>query len=120
MNNLLRDIYAIQHNVTGRIYVGITEDVGKRVQHHFSALKGNKHINLLMQKDYNQYGFDYSVFILECDVPLKDRWKEKFYIHALNTDDPDIGYNTHDPSATRIKGWRYVDGCPKPNKKGDK
>ena len=112
----LLDIYAIQHNVTDRIYVGITEDVGRRVKLHFSELKGHRHHNYEMQKDFDEFGFDYSVFVLEFSVLPGNRWKERYYIETLHTDDPAIGYNGNDPRYARSKtkeGWRFVEGFPR-------
>lgn len=110
------DIYAIQHNVTGRIYVGITENVDRRVKAHMADLRKHRHINYALQEDYDKYGYDYSVYILEFNVLRQDRWKEKYYIEILNTDDDRIGYNGRDPRYSKAKGdagWRFADGTPK-------
>ena len=58
-------IYAIQHNKTKKIYVGIARDVEARYFQHISELRANQHRSTEMQHDYNKYGDDYSVFILE-------------------------------------------------------
>lgn len=58
-------IYAIQHNVTKKIYIGKSKNVYKRYEQHLSALRHKNHTSLEMQKDFNEYGEDYSVFVLE-------------------------------------------------------
>lgn len=93
-------IYALQHNPTGRIYVGRTQDLESRIKAHLTALKGGKHHNELMQEDYNKSGDDYSLFVLdEFDgSPYPDvRDSEQGWMDKLNTGDTRIGYNYKDP-----------------------
>lgn len=114
----MKVIYAIQHNVTGKVYIGITHDPKCRMQQHFIKLKEHTHYNSAMQEDCDRYGFDYSVFILETDVQVHEAYKERYYIETLHTDDPNIGYNGSDPKFQGHGRWRYVEGFPKLNKKG--
>lgn len=114
----MQTIYAIQHNPTGRVYIGITDNVKVRMRIHFSSLKGHNHYNHAMQEDCDRYGFDYTVYLIETNVPDKDAYKERYYIETLHTDDPDIGYNGHDPKFQGKGRWRYAEGFPKFNKKG--
>ena len=93
-------IYALQHNPTGRIYVGRTKDLETRIKAHLSALKGGKHPNELMQEDYNEYGDDYSLFVLEQfkgspDPDVKE--SERGWMDKLNTGNRRAGYNYKDP-----------------------
>lgn len=89
-------IYAIQHNVTGRVYVGRTKNLEQRYFTHMTKLRTHTHTSPIMQKDFDEYGEDYSVFILErTSENLKGnefRWME-----LLNTNNPEIGYNGQDP-----------------------
>ena len=71
-----------------------------------------------MQKDCNDYGFSYKVFVLETEIPPLDYWKERYYIETLGTNDPIVGYNDNDPHFTHTKyQWRYAEGTPKLNEK---
>lgn len=119
MGSKPKTIYAIQHDVTGRVYIGITDHLRWRLQTHFDELKAGKHSNKAMQKDCDEYGFGYSVFVLENDVPPERWWKERYYMETMHTDDPDIGYNGSDPMFKNCKSrWRFAQGYPKLNKKG--
>lgn len=114
----MKAIYAIQHNPTGKVYIGITENLKFRLGAHFSSLKEQTHSNRAMQEDCDQYGFDYSVFLIDTNVQDRDMYKERYYIETMHTDDPDIGYNGNDPKFQGKGRWRYVEGLPKLNKKG--
>ena len=113
----LRYVYAIQHNVTGRIYVGSAKDVAYRYRSHLSQLRHGRHKNSEMQRDYNEHGESYSVFILAIikrpeDCRLEFKWMDK-----LKTYDPRIGYNQRDPHYRRNDGFQvpYVGGIPMTN-----
>lgn len=58
-------IYAIQHNVTKKMYIGKTKDVYKRYYQHLCELRLGKHRSPEMQEDFNKYGKDFSVYVLE-------------------------------------------------------
>lgn len=53
-----RTIYAIRHNVTGRVYVGSSAAPIKRIRSHLNALRRGKHNNSAMQSDFDLYGDD--------------------------------------------------------------
>ena len=72
-------IYAIQHNKTKRMYIGTTSDLPKRYKGHIVALLKHKHHSKLMQEDFDKFGGDYSVYVLEEFVKPKER------IHAYGT-----------------------------------
>lgn len=97
----IRTIYAIQHNVTGRIYVGRTyRRTEERIEQHMQDLRAHRHTNQLMQADYDAYGADYTFFELE-KVPYEDADKEIEWMDKLNTGDPKVGYNCRDPHFRR-------------------
>lgn len=94
-------IYAIQHKDTKRIYIGCTGNTS-RIKKHLGALRAGSHKNELMQKDYNTYGENYSIHILDI-VKDRDRtFREKYWMHYFNTYDPDVGYNYKDRMARKI------------------
>ena len=98
-----RTIYAIQHNVTKRIYIGSSCRLKDRYKNHIYALRTGKHSNEDMQSDYDQYGEDYSVFALEEVCKYDDRSKEYEWMKKYKTHQRGIGYNYNDPAFTRSK-----------------
>lgn len=93
-----RIIYAIQHNPTGRVYIGSSCDGSSRIASHMSMLRTGKHPNKMMQADFDKFGDDYSVCFLDVVVNPIDRNKEFLWMDALNTRDPENGYNGGDHS----------------------
>lgn len=104
--NFPRVVYAIRHEPTGKIYVGSTSKLCDRLSNHFTALKGGYHKNEAMQRDYNEHGFSYTVFILDFVSDFQDRNKEFLWIDALGTRNPDAGYNAGDNSKTAESSLR--------------
>lgn len=107
-----RLVYALRHNPTKRIYVGSSADPAKRIGSHFGLLKNGKHPIAQMQKDYNDYGGDYSVFLIDEIEGMQDRGKEYLWMLKLDTKNPEHGYNAQD------KGWQggldYIKEFPVP------
>lgn len=112
-------IYAIQHCQTGRIYVGRTIWLDGRLKAHFSALKNNAHPNELMQSDYNEFGNDFEVFVLEVvenEYPAR-RDAEHKWMDKLGTGDPRVGYNYKDPYFVHRGSVPEISpGIPVPNR----
>lgn len=96
-------IYAIQHNVTKRIYVGCTETTG-RIRSHFVTARRKKHIVPLVNEDCEKYGFNFTAYMLEVvpDENGKDAYAaEQKWMHYFNTGDPKYGYNYRDKKAMK-------------------
>lgn len=112
-----REVYAIQHIATGRIYVGSSANLEQRLRDHMNALKSGKHPNKMMQEDYDNYGGDYEFFVLEKITEFVDRSKEYDWMEKLNTGNPEVGYNSRDPYFTRQPQWipEITPGVPTPN-----
>lgn len=111
-------IYAIQHCQTGRIYVGRTNWLDRRLKAHFNSLKNNTHPNELMQSDYNEFGNDFEVFVLEVveDKYPTRRDAEHKWMDKLGTGDPKVGYNYKDPYFTHQSPVPEISpGIPIPN-----
>jgi len=49
-------VYAIRNNITGRLYIGSSKNLKKRIVKHFSDLRLGIHHNGYLQDDYVQYG----------------------------------------------------------------
>ena len=112
-----RVIYRIQHNETGRIYIGSSQDLESRIRSHIYMLRSGTHHNALLQKDFDEYGEDYTVFEIETIDTAKERDREYYWMEKLHTDDPIIGYNGKDPHFTRGKKLviEVTKGVPVPN-----
>ena len=87
-------IYTITNTFNGKIYVGYSKNLRKRKNEHLSALRNNRHDNLLLQRVWNKYGQDSLLFEIleECEerflVSLEHYW-----CTILNTHDRNYGYN---------------------------
>lgn len=103
-----REIYAIQHNKTKRIFIGQSENAGMVIRNRIARLRNNNDTCELMQKDFNDFGEDYSFFILESFDPYSDgnrlsMWLIKYPEEQL--------YNApRKKAAIEIK---FSDGAPK-------
>lgn len=89
-------VYAVQHKVTKKMYIGITNNLESRYGSHLSLLRNNKHHSALMQKEYNEHGGLYDVFILDEVNSYSDRYKEYEWMRYYKTQDERYGYNAQD------------------------
>lgn len=113
-----RDVYAIQHNVTGRIYIGSTSvNVNERYRQHMGLLRSGKHSNKEMQRDFYEFGEDYTLFVIDKIADYEHRSLEQVWMEKLKTYDNRIGYNGNDPFFRNRKTEiiPYSDGFPIPN-----
>ena len=102
-------VYAIRHNKTGRMYVGCSQHIQGRFRNHMNQLKNRKHKSAEMQKDFDEYGADFSVIELEktvdCRVHLGNRYfplymlEELKWMRRLGT--VENGYNKQDRMARK-------------------
>lgn len=96
-----RTIYAIRHNVTQRIYIGSSFNYEHRVQSHLWALRGHRHPVEDMQKDFEEFGDDYTISVLEENIDHSNRHKEYEWMEK-------------NQSYVREKGYNYKDYCNRP------
>lgn len=90
----MKTVYAIQHNTTKRIYVGISKNPEMRIKKHLYALIQGTHTNKELQKDYDRFGAEYSFYILEEDIEdEKALLRERQWINTLRTNEIYRGYN---------------------------
>lgn len=89
-------IYAIQHNKTKRIYIGSTRDVDKRYRNHIYQLRKGNHSIEDMQKDFDEFGEDYSLHILDEITTPEERAKEYRYMEEYQSYVRGVGYNYKD------------------------
>lgn len=90
---MLKIIYAMQHNVTKRIYVGTCRNIDCRLKKHMHDLLRGVHTNKELQNDFDKYGMEFSFYILE-EVEEKYRMKaERAWQNALRSNEIKTGYN---------------------------
>jgi hypothetical protein len=132
MRTIFSYVYAIQHNKTKRIYVGTSSKPETRYRAHISSLKRNEHKIETMQDDFNQYGEDFSFFILEKveharvytsygSCIASEHKAEYEWMRKLGTTKKEIGYNYKDRAAILYAknclfghDIPYVEGVPTP------
>lgn len=87
-----KGIYKITNLQTGKVYVGLSNNINRRWIKHRSELKNNCHINSHLQKSYNKYGkenFKYEILELCSEeelVEFEKKWikKEDSYNNGYN------------------------------------
>ncbi len=95
--NFPRKVYAIRHNVTGRVYIGSSCRVDKRFNQHINALRSHRHPVEDMQADFDQYGEDFTMTILEHVATNADRDREYDWMKKNQSYVRGVGYNYKDP-----------------------
>lgn len=93
---LPREIYAIKHNVTKRIYVGSSANPKRRFATHLSTLRNGNHIVEDMQRDFDEYGEDFTFIILGTISKHEDRHREYEVMSFLESNTRGKGYNYKD------------------------
>lgn len=91
-----RVVYAIRHIPTGKIYVGSTANISIRLIQHLTSLWRGDHPVDSMQIDFDKYGDGYEVYLLDSIAGMGERYKEYLWMDALNSRDPESGYNVKD------------------------
>ena len=99
-------IYAIQCVENGKVYIGRTQNLSRRIKQHWQE-KGNmarlmdtsdKKFGIVRPQfvqDFHKYGKDgFFIYVLEEDVsPENCDDREMFWIDEYNSTDPRFGYN---------------------------
>lgn len=95
----IKRVYMIRHNATGRMYIGSSVDVEKRIQNHFVMLRAGKHHVEDMQQDFDKYGDDFTVSVLgevgNSNLRLEIEMMDKYQSTIRG-----VGYNYKDPHVT--------------------
>ena len=97
MKEALCGIYCIENIINNKKYIGLSRDIHRRWREHKNCLKGNRHVNIYLQREWNIYGeeaFNFSIIVLCNADELCD--KEKYYISKYHTLSHENGYNMTD------------------------
>ena len=90
---MITGIYKITCRKNGKVYIGQSEDIGRRKTEHWTALLKGKHPNSRLQKDFKEFGRSFAFEVVEiCAVPLLNE-RELFWIKEYKATDPAYGYN---------------------------
>ncbi len=81
-------VYAIEHNVSGRKYVGSSKDIATRFRDHLRDLKKNKHHSDRLQNAWNKYGAEAFSFRILVECPESQlRAVEQEWINSHQRDE---------------------------------
>jgi group I intron endonuclease len=92
-------VYKITNLVNGKIYVGKTSDVDKRLSRHFKIAESKEEkAYQYLHRSINKYGSNnFVIEVLEDKLTEVDAFEmEKFWIKELNSKDPSVGMNLTD------------------------
>ena len=91
-------IYLLKNNKNGKVYVGKTRQFKERKYAHLANLRAKRHVNKMLQEDYNEYGEDAFIFeIAEETNSFFLNFEEQQWMLKLKTYDFKYGYNCKDP-----------------------
>ena len=107
-------VYAIQHNVTKRMYIGSSREPETRCNAHLYSLRNGNHPVELMQSDYDNHGENYSFFLLDEITDYFEKAKEREWMCKYKTYDKNYGYNYNDPMFSRRKNREIAFRTDKP------
>ena len=80
-------IYKITNKITGKSYIGASENVEKRWSRHKSDLRKNNHHNPPLQKSWDKYGENnFELKILEKCPKEELLLREQYYVKLDNTE----------------------------------
>lgn len=87
-------IYIIRNLVDGKVYIGQSVDLVRRVQAHQVKLKKGKHPNTYLQHAVDKFGYENFEFdvLEECNAEELDK-REKYWIAYFDSMNRDKGYN---------------------------
>lgn len=116
----LYSVYVIRCKENGKIYVGCTDDVQRRVKAHMLDLRHHRKRSCgphsggaSWQKDYDLYGegaFEY--YILQDRIANADKASvESYWINRLHSKEEDHGYNSHHAKSQPVP-IPFVKGLP--------
>jgi len=86
-------IYIIRNLENGKVYIGQSTDLMRRLREHKRMLKKGEHPNTLLQRSYNAHDGRFSFKVLEeCPESLLDE-REVYWISHFDAMDREHGYN---------------------------
>lgn len=100
---LPRSVYLIRHNITGRIYIGSSADVEKRHAHHMYSLRSGTHPVEDMQKDFDEYGDNFTFTVIDEITTQEELSKEYQWMQEFKSNIRGVGYNYKDRAVCKAQ-----------------
>jgi group I intron endonuclease len=112
MTDVSAGVYRIRNTVNGKVYVGSSVNVRRRIWRHKDHLRKCCHENQHLQNAFNKYGADCLSF--ERVVALKDKlfW-EQFFINNYHSYDKQFGYNKSPTAGSSLGVKLSEEACRK-------
>lgn len=91
--NMRSGIYLLRNNINGKVYIGQSKNIEKRLRRHELSIKYN-YIKTYIKNAIKEYGWiNFEKMVLEyCDTSLLNE-REKRWIKLYNCANNEIGYN---------------------------
>lgn len=90
-------IYKIINTANGKVYIGQSAQLSKRLYDHCTMLRNNYHYNQHLQNSYNKYGDVFKIEIIKyCNDESQLDDLERYYISYYDSTNPEKGYNKVD------------------------
>lgn len=87
-------VYVIRNVLTGKCYVGSSENIRRRAWYHINHLRRQKHHNAHLQNAWNLYGDDVFAFLTACLCDVDELLeREREWMQRLNSCSDRDGYN---------------------------
>ncbi len=87
-------IYCISNKTSGKVYIGSSKNIRKRIRKHFSELRKNIHYNRYLQSAYNKYGkTNFNIYVLEKVDVDSLLLREQYYLDDFKCYEEVNGYN---------------------------
>lgn len=88
-------VYKIENFVNGKVYVGSSKHINKRLYKHFLDLKKGKHYNQRLQQDFDEYGStSFGFMVLEYVYEQENLFpREQHWLDETKCYQEEYGYN---------------------------
>lgn len=103
-------IYQIRNIINGKVYIGSSINISKRIWEHRNTLKKNIHHNEHLQKAWNKYGeenfkFETIEIVFNCNNLLK---REQDYLDFIQPFNRNCGYNISKDVSAPFLGKKHT------------
>jgi group I intron endonuclease len=105
-------VYIIKNNVTGKVYVGSSQNLSERWYKHRQLLRRGCHTSIKLQRSWNKYGeFAFSFEVMLYCAPEDCLRNEQTLLDAF--DAVDSGYNIAKEAGAPMRGRKHTEETKK-------